>query len=296
MYNIDQAVIGSFQRFSGGRPLRHRTRRGRHQSLRLGAHGNQLTMKNILLPINILDSESEIQPGPAPSPALALVLEPEVVGMENQELLPAESATNEHDSPHLLQFLKHHQLACLADEQAFYHTVVAAIAIVLIKVESRHGQYSQVVQEAFDGIPERTLRRYRKAGERYLSCAHGTAITAQLIRQKKLALKQELCDDKGVMHYLQTNGINSHNQLVALTNTLFPQDHKLARNTLPPSTKALQALELALAKMDQTSRDDFWKGMVCIGQKYPPLGDTTAREPFGSEAVANDNMHSASTV
>lgn len=250
-------------------------------------------MGNIELPIHLGKSASEDQREPEPVHDLDLASENEAAAKteplsispkqdcveldcagEQSLSLSSSTALDEQVLIHLGRFKEHHELAHLADKEAFGHTIIAAVAIVLIKAGSKRGKFASAVEAAFDGISARTLRRYRKAGESYLSSAHGMAISAQLIRKQGITLNQELCDVSGIIQYLQANGIYSHAQLLQHTKSKFPPSARSSHNSPGPATRALQILERALSKMDQPSRNEFWKGMNEVVKKFPQHAGT----------------------
>ena len=220
-----------------------------------------------LWPPNLPQTVSQPAPCPDNSPEPQTPSAPEVL-----ESTGVTAATSDQQiKSRLARFTRHHRLAGKASDQAFTHTVIAAIEVVALKAETGFGKYTKEVRTVFRGVAERSIRRYRQIGEQFLSVAHGGIITAGKLRRDRVALKPGCCTDEFVFEYLKEHNLTTREQLMDHAKTAVPQPAKPAKTPLSPPFQLLKMVERGLDKMNQKDRNQAWQGLDALREIYPPM-------------------------
>jgi hypothetical protein len=183
----------------------------------------------------------------------------------------AHDAADEKTKAHLKQLKRHHHLAMKATDEAFAHTVMAGVEVVLLKAETSHGVFTKRVRTAFLGIGIRSISRYRQVGEQYLTAAHGETIRASELRKKPALVKLEHCAEDHVSAYLQKHKLTTKAQLQAHASTTLPQTgNPSAPATLSLPNKFLLLANRELTKMNQSQREEVWQKLALLRRNLPP--------------------------
>jgi hypothetical protein len=169
------------------------------------------------------------------------------------------------------RFQKHHRLASAASGNAFTHLVFAGVEVVLLKAATQHGEFWAQVAAKVKGIATRTITRYRRVGEQFLSAVHQEPVSARKLHAHEQSIHLAYCTDEFILSYLRQHSLNTTEDLAKHAKSKLPQPAAASTKVAQaPALKVRYKVERVLKRMSQAERNQVWQELDLLRATFNP--------------------------